>query len=318
MEEYPRSAEMNRSLKNTHSPADLQLLSVFHQEAASRKDAESYCRKLAKTHYENFIVASVFLPPHLRQHYYNIYAYCRISDDLGDETSSPVLSLELLKRWEEELQSCFDGHPHHPIFIALRETIEQFQIPITPFANLLEAFKRDQIKNRYATYDELLDYCRYSANPVGHLVLYLIGYRDEERRQLSDKTCTALQLTNHWQDIGRDLVRLNRIYIPSEDMHHFGYTEADLVAQTCNDRFVQLMRLEIDRARSLFQEGQKLRDWVSPSHALDIELFSRCGLEILRQIELAHYDVFRYRPTLTKWNSLRILTQSWWSNKLRK
>ena len=309
---------MNRSVKNAHSPADSQVLSVLHQEASSLKDAESYCKRLAKTHYENFIVASVFLPSYLRQHYYNIYAYCRISDDLGDETSSPTLSLELLKQWEEELQSCFEGHPHHPIFIALRETIERFQIPITPFANLLEAFKRDQIKNRYATYDELLDYCRYSANPVGHLVLYLMGYRDAERRAISDKTCTALQLTNHWQDIGRDLVRLNRIYIPLEDMHHFGYTEADLAAQTCNESFVELMRLEIDRARSLFQEGQKLRDCVSPSHAMDIELFSRCGLEILRQIELAHYDVFRRRPTLTKWNSLRILAQSWCSTQLRK
>ena len=318
MGEHSKSAEMNKPLKNVHSSADLQVLSVLHQEVSSLEDAESYCRKLAKSHYENFLVASVFLPAHLRQHYYNIYAYCRISDDLGDETSSPTLSLELLNRWEEGLQSCFDGHPRHPVFIALRETIEQFQIPITPFANLLEAFKRDQIKNRYATYDELLDYCRYSANPVGHLVLYLIGYRDAERRELSDKTCTALQLANHWQDIGRDLVRLNRIYIPLEDMHHFGYTEADLVAQTCNDRFVELMRLEIGRARSLFQEGQKLRDWVRPSHALDIELFSRCGLEILRQIELAHYDVFRHRPTLTKWNSLRILTQSWWSHQMRK
>jgi squalene synthase HpnC len=273
---------------------------------------------LAGSHYENFLVASIFLPSHLRQHYYNIYAYCRISDDLGDETSNPALSLELLSRWEEELQSCFDGHPRHPVFIALRETVEQFQIPMTPFSNLLEAFKRDQTKNRYLTYDELLDYCRYSANPVGHLVLYLIGYRDAERRELSDKTCTALQLTNHWQDIGRDLVRLNRVYIPLEDMLHFGYTEADLIAQTSDDRFAALMRLEIERARSLFHQGQKLRDLVRPSQAMDIELFSRCGLEVLRQIELARYDVFRRRPTLTKWNSLKILTQSWWSNQLRK
>lgn len=308
---------MNMPLKNTSSPTDLQVLSVFNQEASSLKAANTYCRRLARSHYENFIVASIFLPSHLRQHYYNIYAFCRISDDLGDETGNPALSLELLERWEEELQSCFKGHPRHPVFIALQETVEQFEIPITPFSNLLEAFKRDQTKNRYSTFDELVDYCRYSANPVGHLVLYLAGYRDSDRRELSDKTCTALQLANHWQDIGRDLIRLNRIYLPLEDMLHFGYAEADLIAETCDDRFIALMQMEIDRARLLFYEGQKLRDLVHPSHTLDIEMFTRCGLEILRQIEMARYDVFRHRPTLSKWSSLRILTQSWWSNQRR-
>ncbi len=204
-----------------HSSADLQVLSVLHQEALRLKmqslTAENWPDPTMKTS----LSPQSFCHAHLRQHYYNIYAYCRISDDLGDETSSPTLSLELLNRWEEGLQSCFDGHPHHPVFIALRETSGTISDTHDSFSNLLEAFKRDQIKNRYATYDELLDYCRYSANPVGHLVLYLIGYRDAERRELSDKTCTALQLANHWQDIGRDLVRLNRIYIPLEDMHPF-------------------------------------------------------------------------------------------------
>ena len=309
---------MNIPLRNFQSPADLQMLTVFKQEASSLKDAKSYCRKLARSHYENFMVASVFLPSHLRQHYYNIYAYCRISDDFGDEASNPNLSLELLERWEEELQACYDGQPRHPVFVALQETIATFQIPIQPFSNLLEAFKRDQIKNRYQTYEELLDYCRYSANPVGHLVLYLAGYRDAERQELSDKTCTALQLTNHWQDIGRDLVRLNRIYLPLEDMHRFGYTEADLIAQTCDERFIALMRLETERARSLFCVGLKLSDLVGSSHALEIELFGRCGLEILRRIELARYDVFRHRPTLNKWTALKILIHGWWSNQLKK
>ncbi len=301
-----------------HPLADHEVLSVFNQQASSVEDANSYCRKLARSHYENFIVASVFLPSHLKQHYYNIYAYCRISDDLGDETGSPALSLELLNRWEEELQRCYDGHPHHPVFLALRGTIDQFEIPIEPFSNLLEAFKRDQTKKRYATFNDLLDYCRYSANPVGHLVLYLAGYRDAERRGLADKTCTALQLANHWQDIGRDLVRLDRIYVPLEDMLHFGYTEADLTAQTCDGRFAALMQLEIERTKSLFNEGFKLRDLVSPSQSMDIELFGRCGLELLHQIELVRYDVFRHRPTLTKWNGLKILTQTWWSNQFRK
>ena len=309
---------MKAPQKNLHQAGEWSLKTAFQQEVCSLREAKALCRKLARSHYENFIVASVFLPSHLRQHFYNVYAYCRISDDLGDETGDPNLALELLERWGEELRACYEGQPRHPVFVALRETIEAFEIPIRPFSDLLEAFKQDQKKNRYQTYEELLDYCRYSANPVGHLVLYLGGYRDAERQRLSDKTCTALQLANHWQDVGRDLVRLNRIYIPIEDMQLFGYSEADLTAGTCDDRFVALMRLEVERARLLFCEGLKLCDWVGFPLAMDVELFGRCGLEILRRIELAGYDVFQHRPTLSKWDGLKILTRCWWAGQLRK
>jgi squalene synthase HpnC len=286
------------------------------REAASLGEARAFCRRLARSHYENFLVASIFLPSELRQHFYNIYAYCRFSDDLGDETADPGLALELLDRWEEELCACYQGHPRHTVFVALSDTIETFDIPKKPFADLLQAFKRDQIKSRYRTYEELLDYCRFSANPVGRIVLYLGKYRDTERQELSDKTCTALQLANHWQDVQKDLVQLNRIYLPSEDMERFGYSESDLKAQICDERFMNLMRLEVERARALFHQGLKLREMVSPGLALDIELFGRCGLEILDLIEGVGYDVFRRRPTLSGWKGLKLLARCWWSNRI--
>jgi squalene synthase HpnC len=296
---------MSKILTNTWTFAE--------SDTGSLESARAYCRRLAKSHYENFIVASVLLPRRLKQHFYNIYAYCRISDDLGDEADNPKTALQLLEQWEVELKACYRGQTRHPVFIALADTIECFEIPIAPFADLLEAFKRDQTQTRYATWGELLDYCRYSANPVGHLVLYLGGYRDSERQRLSDLTCTALQLANHWQDLARDLFRLDRIYLPEEDMERFDYYERDLRAQVCDERFVGLMRVQVERARQMFLEGRRLCDCVDSSLSLDVELFSRCGLEVLQRIEAAQFDVFRKRPELGKWTHARILAQSWWN-----
>lgn len=292
--------------------------SFAESDTKSVASARAYCRRLAKSHYENFIVASLLLPQHLKQHFYNIYAYCRISDDLGDEAGDPKIAHELLEQWEEELRACYRGQVKHPVFIALAETIESFDIPISPFANLLEAFKRDQTQTRYETWDQLLDYCRYSANPVGHLVLYLGGYRDPERQHLSDLTCSALQLANHWQDIGRDFFRLNRVYLPREDMMRFGYSEADLCAQVCDDRFIGLMKVQVARAREMFVQGLDLCHKVDSRLALDVELFGRCGLEVLRRIETVGYDVFRHRPELSKWDHLRILAVSWRNHRRSK
>jgi squalene synthase HpnC len=270
--------------------------------------ARAFCRKLALSHYENFLIASVMLPRRLKQHFYNIYAYCRVSDDLADEAGSPAVALELLRRWQEELRDCYQGQTRHPVFIALSDTIASFDIPMEPFTHLLEAFVQDQSRTRYETFDQLLGYCRYSANPVGHLVLYLCGYRDEERQRLSDRTCTALQLANHWQDIARDLAQFDRIYLPREDMDQFGYTEGDLRAQVCDERFAALMRLEVGRARELFHEGLRLCELVSPRPSVEIELFSRCGLEVLHRIEATGYDVFRRRPVLSPWDRAKIVT----------
>jgi squalene synthase HpnC len=285
------------------------LLTSFYAPGAwNLETARTFCRNLALSHYENFLVASVFLPRRLKQHFYNVYAYCRVSDDLADEAGSPAVALELLWRWQQELRDCYRGQTRHPVFIALSDTIASFDIPMEPFTHLLEAFVQDQSRTRYETFEQLLGYCRYSANPVGRLVLYLCGYRDEERQQLSDRTCTALQLANHWQDVARDLIQSDRVYLPREDMERFGYGEGDLRAQACDERFAALMRLEVGRDRNLFYEGLRLRQLVDPRLSMEIELFGRCGLEVLRRIEAAQYDVFRRRPVLSPWDRVKIIT----------
>ena len=265
---------------------------------ASLASASTYCSHLARQHYENFIVVSRFLPTALRRHFYHVYAYCRWSDDLADETGDTGLSLELLEWWDGELQACYGNSTRHPVFIALRETIDRFEIPITPFRDLLTAFRQDQVVTRYRTYADLLEYCRYSANPVGHLVLYLCGYRDRERQGLADATCTALQLANFWQDVRVDLEK-GRIYLPLEDMDRYHYTEADLEAGVVNERFRRLMTYQVDRTRALFEEGLTLCGMVDERVRLDIELFNRCGSALLDQIKRQRFDVLSRRPTLS-------------------
>src|SRR5579872_1923558 len=205
--------------------------------APSLPEAQAYCRRLARTHYENFSVATWFLPARLRQHFYNVYAYCRISDDLGDEVGDTAASLELLDQWQRELDACYEGSPKHPVFVALADTVRQFEIPKHEFSDLLIAFRQDQTVTRFETFNDVLAYCRYSANPVGHLVLYLCGYRDAERQHLSDYTCTALQLANFWQDVSVDYDK-GRIYLPLESLRRFGIAENDIAQKrnTSSDR----------------------------------------------------------------------------------
>src|SRR5215475_1566015 len=211
------------------------------ETAPSLAEAREYCARLARTHYENFSVASWFLPRRLRQHFFNVYAYCRISDDLGDEVGDPAASLELLDQWQRELDACYEGTPKHPVFVALAETVRQFDIPRHEFSDLLIAFRRDQAMTRFDTFQDVLAYCKYSANPVGHLVLYLCGYRDGERQQLSDFTCTALQLANFWQDVGVDYQK-GRIYLPREDLRRFGVTGEDIAQRRATPQFVTMMK----------------------------------------------------------------------------
>src|SRR3974390_383182 len=208
--------------------------------APSLAEAEEYCRRLARTHYENFSVATWFLPRHLRQPFSNVYAYCRISDDLGDEVGDTAASLELLDQWQRELDACYEGHPKHPVFVALAETVRQFDIPKHEFSDLLIAFRQDQTITRFETFNDVLGYCHYSANPVGHLVLYLCGYRDAERQQLSDYTCTALQLANFWQDVSVDYEK-GRIYLPLEDLRTFGVREDDIRRKQNTPAFCTMM-----------------------------------------------------------------------------
>lgn len=277
--------------------------------APSLEEARAYCERLAKTHYENFSVATWFLPKRLRQHFYNVYAYCRISDDLGDEVGDPQQSLELLDQWETELNACYATNPRHPVFVALAETVKQCGIPKHEFSDLLIAFRQDQTVTRFETFGDVLGYCRYSANPVGHLVLYLCGYGDAERQQLSDFTCTALQLANFWQDVFVDYGK-GRIYLPLEDLRRFGVTGDDIAQRRATPQFIALMKFEVERAREWFARGLPLVQKVNRELAIDLELFSRGGQEILNAIERQGYDVLCSRPAISRSRKLLLVLRA--------
>ena len=277
--------------------------------APSLAEARQYCRKLATNHYENFSVATWFLPKRLRQHFYNVYAYCRISDDLGDEVGDPRASLQLLDAWQQELEACYAGSPKHPVFVALSETVQAFEIPKHEFSDLLTAFRQDQTVTRYKSFDDLLGYCKNSANPVGHLVLYLCGYKDSERQLLSDFTCTALQLANFWQDVSVDYTK-GRIYLPFEDLHRFAVSEDDIAHQRNTSAFVEMMKFEVERAREWFRQGLPLIQKVSRELAVDIELFSRGGQEILNAIEAQGFAVLGRRPVISKPRKLALVARA--------
>jgi squalene synthase HpnC len=279
------------------------------ESAPSLAEARAYCERLAKSHYENFSVATWFLPAKLRQHFYNVYSYCRISDDLGDEVGNAQQSLELLDQWEAELNACYAGSPKHPVFVALAETIREFGIPRHEFSDLLVAFRRDQTITRFETFDDILDYCKYSANPVGHLVLYLGGYSDAERQKLSDYTCTALQLANFWQDVTVDYLK-GRIYLPLEDFRRFGVSEQDIALRKTTPQFVELMKFEVQRAREWFDRGLPLIKAVDKALSIDLELFSRGGQEILNAIEAQDFDVLRERPVISRPRKLWLVARA--------
>src|SRR5579863_8182306 len=272
-------------------------------------EAREFCAHLARSHYENFSVASWFLPIRLRQHFFNVYAYCRISDDLGDEVGDRAASLELLNQWQHELNACYEGAPKHPVFVALAETVRQFDIPKHEFSDLLIAFRQDQTVTRFATFNDVLAYCKYSANPVGHLVLYLCGYRDPERQQLSDFTCTALQLANFWQDVTADYAK-GRIYLPLEDLTLFNVSENDIARNQNTPAFCEMMKFEVERAREWFDRGLPLVAIVSKELAIDIELFSRGGQEILNAIERQNFAVLGRRPVISKPRKLALVVRA--------
>jgi len=273
--------------------------------APTLDEARAYCKQLAESHYENFHVASWFLPKALRPHFHSIYAYCRISDDLGDEVGDTAAALALLDLWGHELDACYEGRARHPVFVALHETIRACSIPKEPFADLLIAFRQDQTITRFPTMQDVFAYCRYSANPVGRLVLYACGEVSEEKFRLSDATCTALQLANFWQDVRVDYAK-GRVYLPREDMQRFGVSEASIAAGASTKEFRDLLRYEVDFARGLFELGLPLIGMVNRELALDLDLFSRGGLEILRAIERQNYDVLSARPAISKSTKLQL------------
>jgi squalene synthase HpnC len=301
-----RAAAISASLTGwSRLPAEY----AIPERAPSEAEAQQYCRRLARTHYENFSVATWFLPQRLRQHFFNVYAYCRISDDLGDEVGDADASLRLLDQWQAELDACYEGSPRHPVFVALAATVRQFDIPKQPFVDLLTAFRQDQRTTRYETFNALLAYCRYSANPVGHLVLYLCGSRDAERQALSDSTCTALQLANFWQDVSVDYSK-GRIYLPLEDLRRYGVTEEDIAAERNTPAFREMLGFEVERARDWLRRGFPLPGKLDRELAVDIELFSRGGQEILNAIERQGYSVLGRRPQISKPRKLALLARA--------
>jgi squalene synthase HpnC len=277
----------------------------------SLEQAQAYCRTLTNTHYENFSVASLLLPRRLLTHFHAIYAYCRWADDLGDETGGGERALKLLQWWRAELKRCFAGQPRHPVMIALAPTIRRFQISPEPFEDLIHAFEQDQHVQRYDSYPQLLDYCRYSANPVGRLVLYLCESFDETKAALADAVCTGLQLANFWQDVKRDL-DIGRVYLPADDRRFFGYSDADLEARRFTPGFRDLLRFEVERARALFRQGTPLVTLMPRDVQADIDLFIRGGERILDKIAAQDYNVWRRRPALKKWEKAALVGGVLW------
>ena len=287
-----------------HQPIAFLKDSGAMQRTWTLEESLGYTRWLATHHYENFQVVSFLLPKRLHQDFYNVYAFCRWADDLGDETGDTRESLRLLAWWRGELQRSFDpatpaARVKHPVFVALRGTAERYQLPEIWFDDLIKAFEQDQTVTRYQTFDDLFAYCRYSANPVGRLVLGLCGYRDAARQALSDATCTALQLANFWQDVTVDLEK-DRIYLPLELFEQHGYPIEGVAARKCDERFRAVMRDAVGVARELFLKGLPLANQVDRRLAIDLDLFSRGGMRVLEKIEARNYDVLRARPSISK------------------
>lgn len=275
-------------------------------------EAYRHCQWLAFRHYENFPVASWLIPRAMRPHVAAIYAFARTADDFADETKDPGQALRHLGQWGEQLERCAAGAADHPVFVALADTIRAYELPIQLFRDLLTAFTRDVTVTRYATWDDLLArYCRYSANPVGRLVLLLFGYRDPMLHDLSDQICTALQLTNFWQDLGVDLAK-GRIYVPQDAMARYGVTEPEFLQQRVDDRFRRLMAHAADVTEQLFQQGSPLPSRVRGRLSWELRATWLGGMTVLRRVRAVGYDTFRHRPTLTWWDTLRIALQAQW------
>lgn len=299
-------------MNNATFQSDLELYGpdTQHARVPTLAEAQSYCRRLTRRHYENFTVGGFIVPRQARLHVANVYAYCRWADDLADETGDPERSLELLDWWQAELDACYEGQTRHPVFVALKNTIEQYEIPREPFGDLLTAFRQDQTVTRYETFDDLLGYCRNSANPVGRIVLCLAGCHEPERITLSDSICTGLQLANFWQDVARDWA-MGRLYLPMADCRQFSVDEEDLDAGSCTAGFRDLLAYEVGRAEAYLRIGLPLVATMPPHWRLSIALFAHGGLEILKAIRRQEYDVLSRRPTVSKLAKLRLIARCW-------
>lgn len=262
------------------------------------KESYAECQRIARNHYENFPVASWLLPRHVRKHVAAVYAFARAADDFADEAGmDPAERIDKLADWERQLAFCYEGKGTNPVFVALGATAERFAIPVELFQRLLAAFRADVSVRRYETFTDVLDYCSNSANPVGRIVLLLCGYRDETLFGWSDAICTALQLTNFWQDVSVDLDK-DRVYIPSEDLRQFGVSETALFRREATEAFRRLLAFEVDRTRRLFRQGLPLFGMVRRDLALEVKATWHGGNRILDKIRARDYDVFGRRPSL--------------------
>jgi len=325
------------------STAILDQLDTYGPDRCEQLDyeqASSYVSSLAKTHYENFAVVSFMLPRRLRTDFRHIYAFCRWADDLGDETGDPARSIDLLNWWRRELNDCYAGKPRHPVFVALQRTIEKHDVPREPFDHLIDAFIQDQSVTRYESWNQVLDYCARSANPVGRLVLYLCGYRNVARQTLSDATCTALQLANFWQDVRRDVLERDRVYIPRQVATKYGLSIETLVQvirneatdaerrravncpacavhDTVGSRAIlpaccQTIKHLVDDTWPLFRKGRELWPLVSRDVRADIKLFTFGGEKVLRMIERCGYNTLQRRPKLGVVSRTTLLLRALW------
>ncbi len=263
------------------------------------QQARKSCQRLAKSHYENFVVASVLLPKRLRQPFFDVYAFCRTADDLADESPSPTIALERLDDFQQQLNDSFAGNPPPNEFLALADTIQRHDLPKQPFDDLLSAFRQDQVKTRYQDIDEVFDYCKRSANPVGRIVLSLADACSDKNAALSDKICTGLQLANFWQDVKRDRA-IGRVYLPQDEMQQFNVSDQMLDLDQTPVELRGLLKSECDRAESLFRDGLPLVESVPSWLRKDIKLFAHGGLETLRAIRNVDFDVLRKRPKVSK------------------
>lgn len=301
----------------------LQMLAAFGPEKCEQltlEQARAWCRRLAHGRDENFSVLSALVPAHLRDDFAAVYAFCRWADDLGDETGNPQRSLDLLAWWRRELQQCFDGAPRHPVFMALRPTIDRHELPIEPFDHLIRAFEQDQTVTRYQTWDQLVGYCRLSADPVGRLVLMVCGEeRSAKNFQLSDAICTALQLTNHWQDVRRDILERDRIYVPQEliaiENFENRLTRSARQGWAVDHEFLPAARAMVktcvDRTWPLFEKGAGLLDRLSPQTRPIVWLFAAGGQRVLHLVEMWNYETTLHRPSLGKITKAMLVARAW-------
>jgi squalene synthase HpnC len=296
-------------------------------ETFSADEARAMCRRLALGRYENFSVLTGLVPSDLRDDFAAVYAFCRWADDLGDEVGNRDRSRELLAWWRHELEQCFADEPRHPVMLALHSTIRRHDLPLTPFDDLIRAFEQDQDVTRYETWQQVVDYCKLSADPVGRLVLMVCGEpREDAYFQKSDAICTALQLTNHWQDVKRDMLERDRIYIPRELIEQHGIEDfEDRLIRSARQgygvdhKFLgqtrTVIRECVNRTWGLFEQGHELLPMLSPRTRPIVDLLSSGGHHVLRQIELWNYETALYRPRLSAIARVMLVTRAWWRSK---